>query len=93
MLAGRWKSVFLPAIESRKVKSKRKPAITDIRESGAVEQDADLIVLLHRDENVRRGETGPRELLFEKNRNGPTFTLPMIYSSAKRRFEDDEPPF
>lgn len=86
--------VFLLAQLNRESeKQKRKPAITDIRESGAVEQDADLIVLLHRDENVRRGETGPRELLFEKNRNGPTFTLPMIYSSAKRRFEDDEPPF
>lgn len=86
--------VFLLAqLNRNSEKEGREPTITDIRESGAVEQDADLIVLLHRDNNVKRGETGPRKLMVEKNRNGPTFHIDMIYSSAKRRFEDDDPPF
>lgn len=85
--------IFLLAqLNRNSEKEGREPTITDIKESGAVEQDADLIILLHRDNNVKRGETGPRKLMVEKNRNGPTFPIDMIYSSAKRRFEDDEQP-
>lgn len=57
----------------------RKPAISDLRESGSLEQDADIILLLHRpdqfDPNNRPGET---DLIIGKNRGGPGGTIPLV---------------
>jgi len=56
----------------------KKPAMSDLRESGAIEQDMDVILLLHRpeqsDPNLRPGEA---DLIIAKNRHGPTNTVPL----------------
>lgn len=55
------------------------PAVSDLRESGSLEQDADMVLLLHRpevyDENDRPGEA---DLIIGKQRNGPTGRIPLI---------------
>jgi replicative DNA helicase len=57
----------------------KKPAVSDLRESGAIEQDADCVMLIHRpdqsDPNIRPGEA---DLIVAKNRNGPKDTIPMV---------------
>lgn len=57
----------------------KKPAIADLRESGAIEQDADAVFLINRpeqsDPNIRPGEA---DLIVAKNRNGPTGTIPLV---------------
>lgn len=57
----------------------KKPAMSDLRESGAIEQDMDVILLLHRpeqsDPNLRPGEA---DLIVAKNRHGPTGTVPLV---------------
>lgn len=57
----------------------KKPAVSDLRESGAIEQDADCVMLIHRpdqsDPNIRPGEA---DLIVAKNRNGPKDTIPLV---------------
>lgn len=57
----------------------KKPALSDLRESGSIEQDVDIAMLIHRpdqsDPNIRPGEA---DLLLVKNRNGPTGKIPLI---------------
>lgn len=57
----------------------KKPALSDLRESGAIEQDVDFAALIHRpdqsDPNIRPGEA---DLLIAKNRNGPTGKIPLV---------------
>lgn len=57
----------------------KKPALSDLRESGAIEQDVDCALLIHRpdqsDPNIRPGEA---DLLVVKNRNGPTGKIPLV---------------
>ncbi len=53
----------------------RRPRLSDLRDSGAIEQDADVAVLIHRDnyyDDEQRSEAGPGELIVAKNRTGPT---------------------
>lgn len=70
----------------------RKPRMSDIRESGAVEQDADLIVLIHRED--KDGEPADEaELLIEKNRNGETGAIRMVWNAPATRFEDFAPAY
>jgi replicative DNA helicase len=60
------------------------PVLSDIRESGAIEADADVVVLLHRDE-ARQGET---DLIVAKNRHGDTGTVPVAFQGHFGRFID-----
>jgi len=58
-----------------------KPAISDLRESGSLEQDADMVILLHREsayekDNPRQGEA---DFIVAKHRNGPTDTLAVAF--------------
>ncbi len=59
----------------------RRPQISDLRESGAIEQDADVVILLHREDLVPDGDesrAGEMDLMVEKNRSGPSpHTLPV----------------
>jgi replicative DNA helicase len=57
-----------------------KPRLSDLRESGAIEQDADMVIFIHRPSYYERDcEDGSGELLVEKNRDGPTGQVPFRY--------------
>jgi len=69
------------------------PALSDLRESGSLEQDADMVVLLHREsayekENPRAGEA---DLIVAKHRNGPTRTVTVAFQGHFSRFIDMAP--
>lgn len=66
------------------------PAISDLRESGSLEQDADMVILLHREstyekDNPRAGEA---DLILAKQRNGPTGTITVAFQGHYSRFQD-----
>ncbi|WP_234390474.1 replicative DNA helicase [Streptomyces sp. MMG1533] len=68
----------------------KKPMISDLRESGSLEQDADIVILLHREdaydkESPRAGEA---DLIVAKHRNGPTATITVAFQGHYARFVD-----
>jgi replicative DNA helicase len=71
-------------------RSDRKPQLSDLRESGSLEQDADMVILLHREsayekDNPRAGEA---DLIVAKHRNGPTDTIVVGFQGHYSRFAD-----
>jgi replicative DNA helicase len=73
-----------------------RPRMSDLRESGAIEQDADVVMLLHREDYYHGGEpdyepTGVTDLIIAKQRNGPTDTLHLAFLQEYIRFEDYAP--
>jgi replicative DNA helicase len=71
-------------------RSDRKPQLSDLRESGSLEQDADMVILLHREsayekENPRAGEA---DFIVAKHRNGPTDTITVGFQGHYSRFAD-----
>jgi replicative DNA helicase len=68
----------------------KRPQLSDLRESGAIEQDADMIVFIHRDEmfNVENAERGKAELIIGKHRHGPTGNVPLTFIREYTRFEN-----
>ena len=74
------------AVESRE---DRKPRMADLRESGAIEQDADIVLLLHRPEYYdANDQPGLAELIIAKNRNGATGTVKLTFMKNFTRFEN-----
>ncbi|MGD9014449.1 MAG: replicative DNA helicase [Candidatus Omnitrophota bacterium] len=75
------------AVESR---SDHRPQLSDLRESGAIEQDADLVLLLLREEyyNPTPGNQGVAELIIAKQRNGPVGTMKLVFIKEYARFEN-----
>lgn len=71
----------------------RKPLLADLRESGAIEQDADVIAFIYRDEvyHPDKGEKGTADIIVAKQRNGPTDTVKLTYLSQFTRFENYAP--
>ncbi len=81
-------------VENRTVK---RPILADLRESGAIEQDADSVFFLHRDEamGIETDETGQStkgkaELIIAKNRNGSRMTIPLFFDGERMKFSDYE---
>ncbi|MCL2784797.1 MAG: replicative DNA helicase, partial [Propionibacteriaceae bacterium] len=71
-------------------RSDKKPLLSDLRESGSLEQDADVVILLHRTDFYNREERpGEADLIVAKHRNGRTDTLPVIFQGRMSRFVDD----
>ena len=71
-------------------RSDKLPALADLRESGSIEQDADVVILLHREsayekDNPRAGEA---DLIVAKHRNGPTRTVTVAFQGHFSRFAD-----
>lgn len=64
--------------------------MSDLRESGQLEQDADAILLIHRPEREMDLDHEDCELLISKNRNGPTGGLPMTFTRRTMTFKQGE---
>jgi replicative DNA helicase len=72
----------------------RRPQLSDLRESGSIEQDSDLVMFLYRPEYYlgpqdKEGNNieGQTELIIAKQRNGPTGTVPLYFNKAYTRFD------
>ncbi|MFL5575446.1 MAG: replicative DNA helicase [Gemmatimonadaceae bacterium] len=85
------------AVEQRAGSEKGRPVLSDLRESGAIEQDADLIMFLFREEVYAERENGTlkdpsvegkAEVIIGKQRNGPIGVVPLYFHKQYTRFED-----
>jgi replicative DNA helicase len=73
----------------------RRPQLADLRESGAIEQDADVVIFIHRPNAFKPDELpeerAKTELLIAKQRNGPTDRIHFVFRSTFTRFEEAAP--
>ena len=72
----------------------KRPMLSDLRESGSIEQDADVVAFIHReayynrDEEMSDAEKAKSEIIIAKQRNGPTGTVHLNFISRFTRFEN-----
>ena len=68
----------------------KRPQVSDLRESGSIEQDADMVLLLHRDEvyDKESPRAGEADIIVAKNRNGPTRDIVVAFQGHYARFQD-----
>jgi replicative DNA helicase len=76
-------------------REERKPQLADLRESGAIEQDADVVMFINRPNFYKTDlpdeERAKSEVIIAKQRNGPTGSLPFVFLSRHTRFEEAAP--
>jgi replicative DNA helicase len=88
--------IILAQLNRRSEEAKAEPALHNLRESGAIEQDADVVLLLHRNEpdkdedgnTAPSGPVIPYKLNIAKQRNGPTDKLDILFHAPYTRFDD-----
>jgi replicative DNA helicase len=71
----------------------KRPMLSDLRESGSIEQDSDVVILLHREDAYERESprAGEADLIVAKHRNGPTTTVTVAFQGHYSRFVDMAP--
>ncbi len=75
-------------------RSDKKPMLSDLRESGSIEQDADVVILLHRDDLYdNQNRSGEADFIIAKHRNGPTRTITVSAQLHFAKFVDMPPAF
>jgi replicative DNA helicase len=85
--------IVLSQLNREAEKEKRQPRLSDLRESGAIEQDADMVLILakHKDSDDDQEvalDVVPRDLIIAKQRNGPIGTVPLAFRKSLTRFEN-----
>ena len=80
------------AIEGR---GDKRPVLSDLRESGAIEQDADIVMMLYRESyyDKEKEDDGQAEIIVAKQKDGKTGIVPMLYISKYMRFENAPRPW
>jgi replicative DNA helicase len=75
------------AVEAR---GDKRPVLSDLRESGSIEQDADLVMFVYRDDyyNDQSDDKGTAEIILAKHRNGPLDTVKLAYVGRYTRFDN-----
>ena len=83
------------AVARPETRSDHRPQLSDLRESGALEQDADVVMFIYRDEQYRDADGQPNqdaegiaEIIIGKQRNGPTGTAKLAFIKEHTRFEN-----
>ena len=71
------------------MRNDKKPQLSDLRESGSIEQDADVVFLVHRpDFYDKEDRPGEADIIMAKHRNGPTDTFHLAFLGATSKFKD-----
>ena len=87
--------IALAQLNRKSEDESRQPRMSDLRESGALEQDADLVMLIYRDDVYNRDpnnpEAGTAELIVAKQRNGPTGVVKLAFLREQTRFANLAP--
>jgi replicative DNA helicase len=71
-------------------RTNKRPMLSDLRESGSIEQDADLVLMIYRDEyyNPETADRGVTEVIVAKHRNGPVGTVKLLFEPQLIRFRN-----